>query len=51
VDGLGTGGAGDNHIKRFGFLTRSTTVDVYFGDIDPADSARWEYRLDYAVLG
>jgi hypothetical protein len=40
----------DNHIKRFGFLTNSTTVDIYYGDNNPADSADWTYRLDYAVL-
>ena len=50
VDNLSSGGDGDNHIKRFGFLTNSTTVDIYYGDINPADSADWTYRLDYAVL-
>jgi len=50
VDNLGTGGSGDNHIKRFGFLTHSTTVDIYYGDNNPADSADWTYRFEYAVL-
>jgi hypothetical protein len=50
VDNLASGGAGDNHIKRFGFLTRSTTVDIYYGDQDPSDSADWSYLFRYAIL-
>lgn len=43
-------GEADNHIKRFGFLTHATTVDIYYGDKDPTDSGYWSYRLVYAVL-
>ncbi len=50
VDNVGPTGDPDNHIKRFGFLTNSTTVDIYYGDINPADSADWTYRFDYAIL-
>ena len=39
----------DNHIKRFGFLTNSTTVDIYFEDKDPLFSY-WFYELRYATL-
>jgi hypothetical protein len=50
VDNIGSGGGGDNHIKGFGFLTNDTTVDIHYGDKDPADSADWRYQLNYGVL-
>ena len=50
VDNLASGGGGDNHIKRFGLLTNSTTVDIYYGDQNPADSADWSYLFRYATL-
>jgi hypothetical protein len=50
VDNVGSGSSEDNHIKRLGFLTGSTSVTIYYGDNDPSDSADWIYRLDYAVL-
>jgi hypothetical protein len=50
VNNVNSGDSGDNHIKRFGFLTNSTTVDVFYGDKDPADSADWTYQLNYAIL-
>jgi hypothetical protein len=50
VNNTASGGSGDNHIKRFGFLTNSTTVDIYYGDNNPADSADWTYQLNYAIL-
>jgi hypothetical protein len=50
VDNKNTGGSGDNHIKRFGFLTHSTSVAVYYGDRNPADSADWSFQFRYAVL-
>jgi hypothetical protein len=50
VNNVNSGSSGDNHIKRFGFLTNSTNVDVYYGDISPADSADWTYQLNYAIL-
>jgi hypothetical protein len=50
VQNVENNGTADNHIKRFGFLTHSTTVDIYYGDKDPTDSGYWSYRLWYAVL-
>jgi hypothetical protein len=50
VQNVENGGEADNHIKRFGFLTHSTTVDIYYGDKDPTDSGYWRYDLSYAVL-
>jgi hypothetical protein len=50
VNNTASGGSGDNHIKRFGFLTNSASVDVFYGDNNPADSADWTYLLNYATL-
>ena len=50
VKNIENGGEADNHIKRFGFLTNSTTIDIYYGDKDPTDSGYWSYRLSYAIL-
>jgi hypothetical protein len=50
VNNVNSGGSGDNHIKEFGFLTNSDTVDIFYGDKNPADSADWTYQLNYAIL-
>lgn len=50
VDNVENGGESDNHIKRFGFLTNSTTVDIYYGDNDPTDSGYWRWDLSYGIL-
>jgi hypothetical protein len=41
--------AGDRHIKRFGVVTRSTEVEIFYGDRNPT-LLRWFYELRYAVL-
>ena len=48
MDNLPSGSDGDNHIKRFGFLTNSMTVDIYDGIEAP--SAPWPDEVRYVAL-
>jgi len=40
----------DDHIKSFGIRTNSTSINVLYGDQNPADSPDWTYRVQFAVL-
>jgi hypothetical protein len=48
LDNLLSGPDGDNHGTRFGFLTNSTTVDIYHADLTP--TTPWSYEFRYGVL-
>ena len=50
LDNLATGNAGDNHIKDLGVVGNFTSFDFLYGDSNPADSADWLFRADYATL-
>lgn len=50
IDNLGTGTAGDNHIRDLGVVANANSIDAIFGDSNPADSADWGLLVQYATL-
>jgi hypothetical protein len=50
MDNLGAGDAGDNHIRDLGVVANANTIEVRYGDDNPADSADWRYDVQYAVV-
>ncbi|MFD4559701.1 hypothetical protein ACFWP5_36200 [Streptomyces sp. NPDC058469] len=50
MDNLGSGVAGDNHIRDLGVVANANSIDVTYGDINPADSADWGLQVQYATL-
>lgn len=50
IDNLGTGTAGDNHIRDLGVVANANSMDTIFGDSNPADSADWGPQVQYTTL-
>jgi hypothetical protein len=50
LDNQATGDAGDNNIQDVGISADFSTIDVRYGDRNPADSADWRYFVNYATI-